>query len=373
MKQELAAFEIMHLAKELQSLIDAKVEKIYDLENGILILIHLRSKGKQMLRIENKFIYLSSRKGEIPEKPSNFCLVLRKHLEGGRLKGIEQHNFERIVKLIIESKHGVHKLIVELFGKGNVVLCDESYKIITSLRIEKWQRCEIRPKSSYIFPKQRFDFLNANEGALKEMFISTKQDSLVKSLAIDLGLGGVYAEEVCLISNIDKNKEPKKIADDEVKKILNAMLKLKEEKKSPMIVYEDGEMVDAVPIALNYYKNKKQAIFENYCSALDFLLSRKFSEMKKKIIESEINKEIERIKRIIEMQQKNLEGLEDEIKENQEKANAIYQNYELISEILRELKKARKKYSWEEIKKRLKGHKIIKEINEKTGEIVLEI
>ncbi len=51
----------------------------------------------------------------------------------------------------------------------------------------------------------------------------------------------------------------------------------------------------------------------------------------------------------------------------------IYQNYNLIKEIIEEINKATKKYTWKEIKERLKGHKIVKEINPKDKTVVLEL
>jgi len=373
MKEEIASFEIMHLLKELEFLNNSKVEKIYDVDNGILIVFHVRNKGKQMLRINNKFFYLTSKKEEMSDKPSNFCLILRKHLENSKLKGIEQRDFERFVELLFETNHGIHRLIVELFGRGNIILCMEDYTIIIPLRIEKWERCVIKPKNKYVFPKQRFDFLNINVGALKEMFNLTKQESVVKSLAIDLGLGGIYSEELCLISKIDKNKNPKTLSDDEIAKIFESIMKLRTAEKNPTIVYENNKIVDVVPISLSIYESKEKKHFESYNEALDFVFSEEIFKIKEEEIEKRINKEIERIKKIIELQERNLNEIESEIKENQEKANLIYQNYALVSEILREIKKAREKYSWQEIKERLKGHKIIKEINERTGDIIIEI
>ena len=56
-----------------------------------------------------------------------------------------------------------------------------------------------------------------------------------------------------------------------------------------------------------------------------------------------------------------------------QKGELIYQNYQLIKEILDELNKASKKYSWKEIKEKLKGHKVIKEVNEKERKVIIEV
>jgi len=64
--------------------------------------------------------------------------------------------------------------------------------------------------------------------------------------------------------------------------------------------------------------------------------------------------------------------MDKETKER-EKADLIYQNYELINNILLELRKAAEKYDWEEIEKRLKGHKLIKELMLRIKTIDIEV
>ena len=56
-----------------------------------------------------------------------------------------------------------------------------------------------------------------------------------------------------------------------------------------------------------------------------------------------------------------------------EKGELIYHKYNLIKEVLDEINKASKKYSWKEIKEKLKEHKIIKEVNEKERKIIIEL
>ncbi|MCK4521577.1 MAG: hypothetical protein KAU20_03310, partial [Nanoarchaeota archaeon] len=84
-------------------------------------------------------------------------------------------------------------------------------------------------------------------------------------------------------------------------------------------------------------------------------------------------KQIKKLDIIIENQRKHIVEIEKDIKDESEKAECIYQNYNIISEILYEMNKAKEKLSWDEIKKRLKGHKTIKEINVKDKKVVLEL
>ncbi|UKI36910.1 MAG: NFACT family protein [Clostridiales bacterium] len=57
-----------------------------------------------------------------PDTPPLFCMLLRKHLCGGKIVGIRQVDFERIIEFDIESYNelgdlSVKTLICEIMGK----------------------------------------------------------------------------------------------------------------------------------------------------------------------------------------------------------------------------------------------------------------
>ena len=59
--------------------------------------------------------------------------------------------------------------------------------------------------------------------------------------------------------------------------------------------------------------------------------------------------------------------------ENRKKGEIIYNNYQMIKDILDEINKASKKYSWKEIKEKLKGHKVVKDVDVKEKKVVIEV
>ena len=128
-------------------------------------------------------------------------------------------------------------------------------------------------------------------------------------------------------------------------------------KKAKPVVYSGKK---AAPFKLKSFEGEIKE-FDSYCSALDSLNFREYVDVKTKI-------EI-----MIEKQEKNIKKLEKDIEENTQIGELMYNKYQLIEEILKQINLARKKYSWKEIKEKLKGHKIIREINEKESKIVIEI
>ena len=113
--------------------------------------------------------------------------------------------------------------------------------------------------------------------------------------------------------------------------------------------------------------------FKSYNEALDNYFTKQVKE--EKVDESELRykKELEKLNKIIDEQKNQIERMQTSIKTNNGRAELIYTNYKLIESIITELKKAREKYSWQEIKEKLKGHKLIKDINEKESKITIEI
>ena len=138
-----------------------------------------------------------------------------------------------------------------------------------------------------------------------------------------------------------------------------------------MIIKKDKKIIDIVPFDLEIYKEYNKEKIETYSKAIGQIVIEEMKQDTKPKTKHE--KKIEKIKRIIENQQKSIDSANIKIKDNQGKAESIYNNYKLVNEILTELKEIRKTHSWKEIKQKLKGHKIIKEINEKDSKIIIEL
>jgi predicted ribosome quality control (RQC) complex YloA/Tae2 family protein len=365
MKKSLSSLEIHYLIEELKILLDQRVDKIYNPEKKeLLIQFHVTGKGKKMLRITDSFMYLVGEKEDASE-PSGFCMFLRKQLGNSRLRKISQLESERIVEMVFETKQGERSLIIELFAPGNTIITDEKHLILSAAENKKFRDREIRPKVNYKYPKRPVNIFNLKLKELENILKKSDKENIVKALAVDLGFGGTYSEEICSLANIDKNSNPKETNE---KKILDAVSSLLKKKLQPKLVYEDNEPIDVIPFELEKYRKNKTKEFKTFNEALDFYLN-SVKEIKKAPKE----RQIEKIKRIIGKQEEKIKELEEKQLKEREKGDIIYQNYQLIDEILKEINKAKEKYSWQEIKDRLKGHKIIKEANIKDKRIKVEV
>jgi predicted ribosome quality control (RQC) complex YloA/Tae2 family protein len=368
MKQQLSALDIHYLVKELRFLADSRLDKVYHPSKKELILqFFVSGKGKQQLLINaGNYLYLISYKPPSQE-PSDFCMYLRKKLANSRLTEIKQLGFERIIEFKFQTKQETSSLIFEMFSKGNIILLKDN-KILSAVEYQKFSARTIRPKEEYSYPKKEFNFLELTQKDLKDLLLKTTKESIVKSLAIDLGLGGVYSEEICLLSKINKNKKPAELDDKEITALFESLKSIKNKKLEPIIIYENNLVKDVIPFRLNLYKNLRQKSFKTFSSALEEFFSQQMPAEQLKY-----QKQINKAKEIIEKQIQHLEELKQQEKLNKEKAELLYKNYKLVKEILEELKEISKKYSWKEIKEKLKGHKLIKEVIPEEKSVVVEL
>lgn len=372
MKREISSIELNHIISELQFLTDSRMDRIIQSSDSFYLNLYVRSKGNFMLRIvPGKYIYLIKHKPKTSE-PDTFCLSLRKNLMNSILKSIEQVESERIVKFIFETKEKKVMLFVEFFAKGNIILCNDKGIIISLLEKQKWKDRTVAVNRRYEYPKKEFNIFKIKKNDV-ERLRESRAESAVKALAIGLGLGGVYAEELCILANIDKNTAPKKLADTELNAIYKSVKELLRRKQEPKAIIKDEKVINIVPFDMEFYENCEFENYKTYNEALDSILTKEMLEGDETKYSKAYVEKAEKINKIISKQEKNLEKTRKIILENQRKGEFIYEKYALVKEVLDELNKAKEKHSWQEIKKKLKGHKVIKSLNEKEKKVVVEI
>ncbi len=366
MKDEISSLDLFHLVKEFKEIEGSKVEKIHQKEKSFLFTFHVRSEGKKLLRIALPgLIYLSEHKDDYPELPG-FCNFLRKKLLKTTVREISQKGFERILIIRFEGREMNYIMVVELFGKGNLILCDENYKILGAFENKNWGYRTLRGGVKYEFPPEQANIPELSREKFGKLIDSSDKDSLVKTLAVDLNLGGTYAEEMCALSNI--NKEQQEASTEEKQRLYENFHRLLDRKIDPSV--SSGEVF---PFEMELFADYEDHNYETFSQALDHIHAKKLSHKKTASKEKKKEEELARIRKVLEQQELALKNLEKGESQNQKKGEFIYENYEAIKKLLSEFNQIREKHSWEEIKEVLKGHEVIKHINEKEGKIKIDI
>lgn len=128
------------MTNELQQLVSGRISKIHQ-PNSQEIVFHIRAGGKNsrlLISIHPSYsrIQLTNETIENPSEPPMFCMLLRKHLEGGFISSIKQLEMDRVIIIRIEGKNEigddmVRELHVEIMGRhSNVILVDPVRMII---------------------------------------------------------------------------------------------------------------------------------------------------------------------------------------------------------------------------------------------------
>ncbi|NJE03554.1 ribosome rescue protein RqcH [Thermococcus sp. MV11] len=376
MKEEMSSVDIRYVVRELQWLVGSRVDKVYHDGDEIRIKLRTREGRADLILQAGKRFHLTSYVKEAPKQPSSFTMLLRKHLSGGFIDAIEQHGFDRIVKIRV----GDYTLIGELFRRGNVILVDSENRIVAALRYEEYKDRAIKPKAEYKYPPARENPLEVSFERFLEL-MREEELELVRALARKLNMGGMYAEEISIRAGFAKTTPVKELSDEDLRKVYEAMVKTFNDEPRPNIVFKEGNMHDVVPIELKIYEGLEKKYFNTFSEALDEYFGRITIE-KAKI---ERTRKLENKKRQLLMtlrkQEEMLKGFEGAMRENQEIGDLIYANYSLVERLLDEFRRATEKLGWEEFRKRIEEGKkagnraalMVKGINPKEKSVTIEL
>ncbi|WP_010477537.1 ribosome rescue protein RqcH [Thermococcus zilligii] len=377
MKEEMSSVDIRYIVRELQWLVGSRVDKVYHEGDEIRIKLHTKEGRADLVLQAGKRFHLTSYVKEAPKEPSGFTMLLRKHLSGGFIDAIEQHQFDRIVKIRV----GDYTLIGELFRSGNIVLVDSENRIISALRYEEYRDRAIKPNAEYIFPPARENPLEVSFERFLELMREEGDLELVRALARKLNMGGLYAEEISLRAGFEKTTPVKELGDGDLLKVYEAMLGTFNDEPRPNIVFKDGNMHDVVPIELKVYGGLEKKYFSTFSEALDEYFGRITVEKARIEQTQKLEAKKKQLLTTLMMQEEMLRGFEKAMKENQELGDLIYANYPVVERLLEEFKRATEKLGWEEFKKRIEEGKkagnrvalMVKEIDPKEKAVTVEL
>eukprot|EP01105_Mastigella_eilhardi_P000522 TRINITY_DN105_c0_g1_i1.p1 TRINITY_DN105_c0_g1~~TRINITY_DN105_c0_g1_i1.p1 ORF type:complete len:1068 (+),score=349.96 TRINITY_DN105_c0_g1_i1:41-3244(+) len=108
-----------------------------------------------------------------PATPSVFTMKLRKHIRDMRVEAVSQLGVDRVVDLTFGVGERACHIIVEMYAQGNLILTDNTYLILASLRTHKYdQDTVVGAKHSYPLhlAKQKTPVTSNREGEMKESF-----------------------------------------------------------------------------------------------------------------------------------------------------------------------------------------------------------
>lgn len=165
----LDAVYLTALTRELQSsLVGAKIDKIHQpARDEVILSLRSREGNLRLLLSANPAhprAHITTAATENPASPPMFCMLLRKHLTGGRLLSITQPPMERVLEFSFQctgelGEEVTRQLCLEIMGRNsNLVLLGDDGRIIDCVRrvdYEMSQQRQVLPGLFYHLPPQQ--------------------------------------------------------------------------------------------------------------------------------------------------------------------------------------------------------------------------
>ena len=289
------------MTTELNNILkDGRVEKVLQPEYDEIILA-VRSGGKNRRLVlsassSNPRIHFTDVQKENPEKAPMFCMLLRKHLAGGKIVGVFQPDFERVVEIHIESRDemgdtSVKRLIIEVMGRvSNIILADGVGRVLGSIKHIDFSVSQVRqliPGMLYEMPPSqgKINPLEADKNKVLKMLEGYSLTADKFLLDTFTGIGPLSAREIAYRATGATDTNCELMSADQKNNFAEFFVqffeKIKNGEFSPVLLYKnEGKVWDFSGIDITHYEGVvKIEKYENLNDAVnEFFRTKDFAE-----------------------------------------------------------------------------------------------
>lgn len=255
-------------------ILGGRIDKVYQPEKDEIIL-GIRSMGQayKLLLTSNasnpKFHFTQTNPSN-PMTPPLFCMVMRKHLQSGKIIKIEQPDFDRILNIYVESlnelgDYSVKKLVLEIMGRhSNIILTDENNTILNCIKHIGHDTSSVRevlPGREYTLPPSqgKINTLELDNNNFNEVLENNPsfeiQSVIYKNYT---GISPIAASEICYRANVNGSTPVEALTDIQKEIVFNKFAELVEDIKAnrfypESITNEKGKTIDFSPIEMTQF------------------------------------------------------------------------------------------------------------------------
>ena len=257
-----------------------KIEKVYQPEADELVFhIHTKNGNVKLLASAGSAharVCFITENPVNPPAPLAFCMLLRKHLQGGRITEISQKDSERIIEISLETLNELgftmsKKLIFEIMGKhSNIVLVDiASGKIIDSIKRVSFDVNRVRqilPGMIYQYPPAQDKVPFGEISAEQLEALPAYGKAILRSVG---GIAPAFAEELALRTG--------KARSDFMSEVMTA-IESPNHDESRVYLDDSGAPIDFYPVPLSELEEScRVQRFDDLSSAMEFYFGKKES------------------------------------------------------------------------------------------------
>ena len=317
-----------------EKLVGGRITKISQPEKDEVLLTVKSLSGQYRLFISASaslpLIYLTEENKPAPLTAPNFCMVLRKYLQGGRVIEVVQPGLERVIQIKVEhlDEMGdtcIRVLCFELMGKySNLILCDDKSCILDSLKHVSAVMSSVRevlPQREYFIPVtvEKKDAMSTD---FKEFFSLAKAGRQAPFKLIYQSYTGIspfMAREMCNNADVDDRIMAADLEEAVLERLYRAFESVIENVKSnhykPCMILENGKVKEfAVMDIPSYPAEQKQSydsvsklLFEFYASKNKEDVMRQKSLNLRKTVQTILERDYKKL----DLQQKQLKDAGD--------------------------------------------------------------
>lgn len=291
------------LAKELSDLLTGgRINKIAQTDTSELVLTikPMMEKGGGQVRLylsadpSLPLCYLTEKARQAPLTAPAFCMLLRKHIQSGRIVSVTQPGLERIIRFEIEHLNEMgdlcrHILVIEIMGKhSNLIFLDENEKVVDSIRRVSSLVSSVRevlPGRDYFVPSTqgKINPLEEEEGAFKEKLSQAGADPAGLLMKTYTGLSRQMAEEILFRADLSHDRSASSMTGEEQAALWKVFSGLMEDVRkgtfSPAIYYKKtgGSQVpaDFSAVPMTMYSDMERRDYPGMSSLLEAFYDQK--------------------------------------------------------------------------------------------------
>lgn len=258
-------------------------------EDELLLTIKVNSTQKRLLISAGAslpLIYLTTVNKPSPLNAPNFCMLLRKHLQNGRITAITQPGLERIIRIDIEHLDEMgdlrHKtLVVEIMGKhSNIIFCDDENRIIDSIKRVSAAISSVRevlPGKPYFIAstQDKLDPLDTGFVPFRDALMAKPQPLFKALYGSFTGISPVLSQELCYRASLDG--ELPTAAYDEARlyqlflKFDDLVTAIREEAFCPGIAYQGKQPLEFAAFPLTMYQDSPKEHLVTFATMSELL------------------------------------------------------------------------------------------------------
>nr|AIF18163.1 putative RNA-binding eukaryotic snRNP-like protein [uncultured marine thaumarchaeote KM3_82_B03] len=321
----LAGIELVYLVKDIgEKTSGYYASNIWGINrNSLLFKLHHPTKPDIMLMVSSIGMWITDKKIETIE-PNKMLRRLRSDLLRAKLTKIEQIGTERIAYFTFTNFEKELTLIVEFFGDGNIILCNEERKILALLHSIDVRHRQLRVGLEYAPPPEDgLDVLNLTKESFRQLFSTS---GIGKTIGRGLGLPKKYVEEIIRLSGIDPKKPSNEVTDGEFEAlyeiITSTLSKVTQGPHDPSVIIED-DVHDAYPIRFSD-DNLNAKKVDSFNEGLDIVFTEEILEKGKSLFSSPADKKIESLEKTLTEQKNAINVVLEKSKTIAEVANLLF-------------------------------------------------